>query len=532
MIKGGRKRFFAILLAAFVFPACNFRVERDPGFLADRLASDPTTLNPMLAAEMSAHTVTSAMFSSLLEYDNESLELKGLLASSWKISDDHLSYEFTIRKNVLWHDGAPLTADDVVFTFSAIRDKRVDAAVARSYFDSLVSVDKIGERDVIFRFSKPNFKMLAILGLVKILPRHVYGDLDSFNSNPANDAPVGSGPFCFESWKRGNYVKLRRFDRYFGTLPKISGIKYSIVPSDVTAFALLKKGALDKLNLSNFQWRLQSASVDFAENFMKTKYYPPNYSMIAWNMRRAFFDDVRVRTAMGMLVNRNEILAKIFFGNGEAVTGPFYRFGRNYDSSVKPLTFDPSEALRLIEDAGWVDRDGDGIREKNGVPFRFEILMASGDRTGRSIAVFLKEELARIGIEMSISALEWGSLVGRIIQRDFDAAHFAFALPLLEDPYSVWHSSQSDSGSNFMGLSDPEVDSLIEKAMDEFDDEKRSEIMKDIHRRIALQQPSTFLFTFPTLLSVSNRFGNVKNYKVGVDVSQWTVNPWKPLYEW
>ncbi|MBT3181077.1 MAG: hypothetical protein HN337_01055 [Deltaproteobacteria bacterium] len=534
-MRGLRYLIVMFLLASSMMvgmSSCDYTLARNPKVLVEKIAMDPTTLNPFMVREMSSHIITYYLFDSLLEYDDETLELEPGLAKRWEVSPDHLSYTFWIEEGATWHDGKPLTIDDVIFTFEAAQDKRVDAATIRNYFKDFVKVERVGENAARFFFSKPYFKAESVIGLVKILPKHIFKDLDTFNTNPANMNPVGSGPFKFVKWSRGERVELARNDNYFGKKPGVEGLAFRIIPNKVTAFQLLKKGAIDKAKISLTQTMYQTDDPAFKDKFTKHEFYPPNNTLLGWNSKRALFSDRRVRVAMSMLIDRKKILDKLFYGKGEVITGPFYRFGLNYDERIKPYPYDPEGAIKLLEEAGWVDIDGDGVREKDGVPFKFSVLFRSGEKFSRTVTSYLREELARVGIEMELMQMEWGAMIGRLINRDFDAISLGFSIPLVEDPYTSWHSSQLGKGINYFGFDNAHADELLEKARGEFDSKKRAAIYGEFQKILHYEQPCTYLYVLSDNMAIARRFKNVIDYKIGPNIEDWKVGPWPILKEW
>jgi peptide/nickel transport system substrate-binding protein len=512
--------------------SCDFKVERPPDVLVQILNADPAILNPIIAPELASLQVCDYLFDSLVSLDNTTYEPIPRLAKGWGISPDGLTFTFHLNEKAKWHDGEPLTASDVVFTFDAIRDKRVPAGMYRSYLADLQSVVAVDPYTVRFTFSKPYFKAFSFVSQIKIIPRHTFSDLGRFAGNDANRHPIGSGPYKFKSWVTGNRVEIERYDDYFGERPDIRGIVFKVIPDKAVAFNLLAKGAADTGEMTPIQWRFEAGDKDFKREFTMHKFYPPNFSFIGWNLRRPFFSDRRVRTAMAMLIDRDKILDKLMFGLGEPITGPFYLFGRNYDRSIKPYPFDPRAAARLLDEAGWVDHDGDGIRDKDGVPFRFTMLVKSGDNLGLGVGLMLKKALSDAGIAMEISEFEWATMVARLMRRDFDAAFFVYAMPLVEDPYNLWHSSGVEKGANLIGFADKDADKILEEARAEMDAGKRSEMFRELHGMIYKEQPGIFLYMLPTLDAISSRFQNVVDYKVAPDVLEWKVGPSELLWEW
>lgn len=299
-----RGLFFAVLGVFLLVSACGFRVPRDRDAIVVHLQSDPSNLNPILATDAAAFSVLHYVYESLLDRDNETLDLKPLLASAWQVSPDHLTYTFTIRDNVKWQDGVPFTADDVVYTFDRMRDPKVDAAQKRSYFADVVSVKKLDEKTVQFTYRRPYFKALEIIGGAPIIPKHIFDNGEDFNTHPAARNPVGTGPYRFKSWQTGALITLERNPDYWKEEPKISGIVFKIIPSSNVALELLKKGALDFAGLRAIQWEKQTESSSFTKRFDKYRYWLPNYSYIGWNSRKPFFEDRRVRIAMTMMLDR------------------------------------------------------------------------------------------------------------------------------------------------------------------------------------------------------------------------------------
>jgi peptide/nickel transport system substrate-binding protein len=508
------------------------RVERSPSVLVRHISADPTGLNPVTSTDAYASDVLQNIYESLLERDRKTLELKPLLATSWKVSPDHLTYTFVLREGVRWTDGKPFTADDVLYSFERIKDPKVDAAHLRNYFKDITKVEKIGERTVRFTYARPYFKALEICGGMPIFAKHLFDDGQDFNKHELNRAPIGTGPYLFKEWITGSRITLTRNEKYWGKKPRITGMVYKVIPNSTVAFQLLKKGSLDLAGIRAIQWERQTESERFNQMFEKYRYYMPNYSYIGWNMRRPYFNDRRVRLAMTMLVDRKAILEKLQFGQGEVVTGNLYRFGPMYDDSIKPWPYDPARAAKLLDEAGWVDSDGDGIRDRDGLEFKFTFLVPAGSRFAQSVGLILSEELLKIGVKMEIRQLEWAAMINLLQERDFDATSLAWSTALEDDPYQVWHSTQSKQGSNFVGFENKRADYLIEKARTEFDPKKRAVLYHEFQGILHEEQPYTFLFTTPSLVVVSRRFTDVHAYRIGLDPLEWGIGSWEAIKEW
>jgi len=486
------------------------------------LNADPTILNPILSGDYNAAFVSSFIFETLIEYDNETLLYKPLLAESWDVSGDHKQFTFHLRKGVHWQDGQPFTANDVVYSFNAIMDPKVDAAGSRVSLRDVEKVEAPDDNTVRFTYARPYFRALLVCGTMPIVPKHIFGAAVDFNKDPHNRMPVGTGPYIFKEWKTKQKVVLEKNPKYWGGEAGINSLVFRIIEDSAVAFQELKKGEIDFSEISPIKWERSTDTKVFEEKFNKVQYYLPSFSFIGWNMRRPFFGDKRVRHAMTMMINKKDILAKLLFGHGVIVEGDQYYFGDAYDKSIVSDPFDPEKAAQLLDEAGWTDHDGDGIRDKDGLPFKFDFYSTSSN-FATQLGSILREELLKVGVVVNLRPLEFNALIRAVSERDFDAVMMGWALPLDNDTYMVWHSSEGDKGSNFVGFANPEADKILDKVRVEFDRNRRNELFRALQKILHDEQPYTFLFNQATLLAYSKRFTNVKVYKTGVDIKEWKV---------
>ena len=492
-------------------------------WLIYHLSAEPATLNPITATDAYESRINSGnIYETLIERNNETLELEPLLAESWEISDDKLTYTFKLRKDVKWQDGVPFTSEDVVFSYRTIMDPKVDTPQLRSYYQEIRDVEALDEHTVKFTYARPYFLALEFCGGMPIVPKHIFEEGD-FNTNPAGRHPVGTGPYKFLKWTTGREIVIEKNPDYWGTKPKLNRIVFRIITDSSVSLQVLKREELDVSGLTPIQWARQTNSKSFKENFDKLSYFTPNYSYIGWNLKRPYFSDKRVRTALTHLVNRDLILEQILFDLGAVVTNPFYIESDEYDKSITPYSYDPKKAAALLEEAGWKDSDGDGIRDKDGVAFKFEFLIPAGSETGEKIATILKEELDKMGISMDIRKTEWAVFTTRLNERKFDAVTLAWSMGVESDPYQIWSSTQAEKGSNFVGFVNKEADQLIEAARQEFDRDKRIAMYRRFSEIVHEEQPYTFLFCRKSTVAVNKRFENVVVYPLGIDPLEWHV---------
>jgi len=523
--------------------------------------SDPEQLNPLTSNDAAASSLLQYIFQSLLDRDPRSLELRPLIAAARPvISQDRLTYTFTIRRDAHFQDGKPLTGADVLFSIKAIKHPLVNAPFLRVYFNSVIDARLLDDFTIQFKIKEPYFLNESVLGGIDVLPRHYYdpenllkevtvSDLggpvdrlpegakkfaDQFNRNYSRN-PMGSGPYRFGSWQTGREIELVRDRKYWGygkdgvDQPFVDRHRYRIINNMDAALVTLKSGALDEMSLTPIQHVRGSSSERFRRAFQKYEYFAPNYSYIGWNNDHRIFRDKSTRQAMTFFTNREQMIKSILFGLGEVVEGPIYFFRPEYDKSLPHYPFDPKKGLELLKQAGWSDTDGDGILDKvidgQKTPFRFEIKINSGNTTRKSVALVLQDELRKHGIDVSVREIDWTIFLGDVKARKFDAVILGWSMSVSEpDAYQVWHSSQAaNQGSNHISYKNARVDEILELYRREFDSNKRIELYREFQRILSDEQPYTFLFVGKSVIAAHRRIQGIEVFPAGVRPVSWWV---------
>jgi peptide/nickel transport system substrate-binding protein len=477
------------------------------GTIIRRIESECKTLNWVLYTTQYEDYVLRYLYDPLIEID-EKLEYQPVLAESFEVSDDHLRITIRLRKDLKWHDGVPITARDVKFTMDKIKDPAVPALNKEGYFDKLDRIEVPDDYTAIFVWKEPYAPSLYAITQLWPIPQHVYGEGD-FLTHPANRAPVGSGAFKFVEWKTSQYIKIARNDDYYRGAPYLDAVIFRVIEDDAVALNALRAGEVNEMRATQIQWEKQTNDREFLENFNKYHYYIPTYNYLGWNCRSLWFKDKRVRMAMTLLFDRESINAKIYSGFAKIVSGPFYINSWSYDRTVAPHPFDPTRAKKLLDEAGWVDSDRDGVREKDGIRFEFEILITTSN-VAQQFAQLLQEECQKAGVVVKIRQLEGATFFDRVDNGEFDACGLAWRLDLDPDIYDTFHSSMVPPvGLNHGFYSNASVDSLLEAGRVEFDQAKRAEIYHEIHRIIHDEQPYTFINTVPEKRPIARRIKGV-----------------------
>ncbi len=499
-------------------------------WLVYHISGEPKTLNPYTVEGTisTRQVVTNTIFERLFDYDLDygGVKLKPWLATGMDISDDGLTYTVYLRDDIHFSDGVAITADDVVFTYETIMDPKVDAADIRNYYSNIEHVKKIDERTIKFRFREIYWKTLETVGIFEVLPKHIYEYEDATEFNTRRSNPVGSGPYVFERWDVGSQIVLGRNENYWGPKPRVEKRVYKIITNEKAALASIKAGNIDFMEPTSQQYADMLEDKDFAENYRLMSFWEPSvpYFFIGWNQQRPFFKDKMVRRAMTHLVDREAIAEDLLRGEAETVTGPFYKYGKQYDSEIQPWSFDIEEAKRLLEQAGWVDSDGDGIRDREGVKFSFSFSYSTGSFIAEQLAKLLKDNAAMAGVEVTADPYEWSIFINKMNDRQFDAGMLGWGGTIESDPYQIFHSSQIEGrGNNFVSFNSAEADALIEQARVTLDAEERYELYHRFHAILHEEQPYTFLITRPTHVFLDRRFENVIEHTLGLDAMEWYV---------
>src|SRR5262245_24023922 len=524
-----------------------------------RYEGEPDTLNPLTSSSSVANYAmfginNSQIYELMMGYDTNNWSLTDpiLVEAAPEVSEDHLTYTFKAREGIKWHDGQPFTSEDILFSFKAAMCPLVDSAPIRSYLSELKDVQVDG-RTVRFILGKASvFNVNNLANTLGIIPKHVFdaeGLLDGFsykdiigpkgtteakikkfaeqfNSHPASRAPIGTGPYKFEKWDTGREIVLKRNDDYWRTKAYLDKIVIRVIQDYPAALTALKAGEIDlQPRLLPIQYAQQTSGAAFDQQFVKTKYSIPSYYYIGWNEDRPFFKDKRVRQAMTMLVDRQQMIQTIRFGLGSVATSHFNPASKQFDPNIKPWPYDPKRAVQLLDEAGWTDHDGDGIRDKDGVKFSFEFLGYHGNTILPQLMPILREEFRKVGIEMKERIIEFNVLSKNLKEHRFDVASLGWTADLTQDPYQIWHSSSTNKGSNYVNFKNAESDRLLEQARLEFDDEKRKQLYWKWQELIHEEQPYTFLFYTQEPAAYSRRFQNVKWLppRPAYDLNSWFV---------
>lgn len=402
--------------------------------------------------------------------------------------ENHPVITFYLRKGVKWHDGQEFTAEDVKFTYEKIMDERTNT-VRRPQFELVKKLKIINPYEIKVVYKRP-FSPSLESWTMGIIPKHLL-EKEDINITSFNRNPIGTGPFKFKEWASDEKITLVANTDYFEGRPNLDQISYRIIPEPPLLELEFQTEGIDLYGPQPHQYKRISEN----KKLDIYKRLGNGYSYIGWNNRLDLFKDVKVRKALTHVINREEIVKYLLYGLGVISTGPFPPQMWYANTQIEPLKYDPEKAKKLLKETGWVDRDKDGILDKDGKPFRFTLITNNGNELRKNVAILVQGQLKKIGIDVEIALYEWAVFIrDKINARDFDACVLGWGLSLDPDIYELWHSSQAEKGFNFIGYKNPDVDRLIEEGRTEYDREKRKEIYSKIHELINRDQPYTFLY--------------------------------------
>jgi peptide/nickel transport system substrate-binding protein len=277
-----------------------------------------------------------------------------------------------------------------------------------------------------------------------------------------------------------------------------------VVPDPAVGFQMLKQGEFDLyLQLQPQQWLRDLEAAGLKARLHRIKFFNPNYNFIAWNEERPYFADKRVRQALNYAIDTEGARKTFLFGLDRPTSCHFYLDSAACDHALSPRPFDPARAAQLLDEAGWRERDKDGVRVKGGVPFRFTFLINSDSTFLEKLAPYLQQELRKLGIAMEIEKADWAHFIQLVGDHRYDATSLRWAnTDVAQDPYEIWHSSQAKDGSNFISFRNPAADALIESARAALDDARRNELYRKLGRLLYDEAPYTFLYSRPSLDAV------------------------------
>jgi peptide/nickel transport system substrate-binding protein len=496
------------------------------GELIDAMTGEPSGLIFMVAGESASAAIASNIFNSLLKY-NADLDLEGELAESWVISKDNKTITFKLKPNLKWADGKPLTSKDVLFTWQLVTDEKTRSPYASDY--QLVTKTEAPNLSTFkVTYAEAYAPALDSWASLHILPKHLLIDQD-IHKTAFSRKPVGSHYYQLDQWNHGENIKLSRNANSVLGQANIDKLVTRIIPDNSAQFLELMADNIDSMALDPIKYsRIIPSRPALEKKLNLFKELGNSYTYLGFNLKHKPFDDLRVRKAINYAIDKQEIIDGVYLGLGINIASPYKPGTRWSNPKLEPYDYDPSKARALLKEAGFKDSDNDGILERDGKRFAFEIITNQNKEREKS-AVIIQRRLKEIGIDVKIRAIEWASFISRFINTgDFDVVILGWGLGLDPDQYNIWHSSQQAPGQfNFVGYSNPKVDRLLERGRTELDPEKRMKIYHAFAKALLEDSPIVYLSAGYGLTAMHKRVQGIANpvppAGVGYDSQKWYI---------
>jgi len=520
---------FGIATAAYANP---YDAKRDPkrygGTLIWGSFSDPIYLNYLVSTDSASVDNISLVYNRLFKY-NTKLEIVPDLAESHRWSADGMELTINLKKGVKWHDGVEFTSADVKFNIETHLNPDVNST-RKGNFTRVKEVQTPDKYTVKILMSEKDAALMSRLAEMYISPKHIWEkvDMKKIRESEHNRKPIGTGPFKFVEWKSAERVVYEANLDYFEGRPYLDRIIYKIVPSQAVLMVQLQTGEVDVA----FIPASEVARMRKVNRINVKMVDAPIVDVILWNYQdptdiqkpNALFSDPKVRKALDMAINKKAIVSEVLKGVGTPAVGLYVPALPWYNPNVKANPYNVAEARKLLAQAGW-KMGKDGILEKDGRKFQFQLLTNKGNINRERITVVVQRQLKPLGIKVEPRIIEWNTFVNKhVMPGKFDAYVGGFSTGLDPDQTLFWHTKEGvkagGNGFNRVSYSNPEVDRLLEQGRGETDVAKRKAIYNRIQEILANDIPWTFLYY------------QKRNWGINKRVTKFNVSPILEVHDW
>lgn len=525
-----RKEWMRILIAALLIMFTQVQIEAKDisrpaktfgGTLIWGTHTSPTIINPILTTQSVSMPLLEIIFNSLVRFNTKG-EIEPDLAQSWDVSADGLVYTFHLRKGVKFHDGVECTANDVKFTFDKIIDPQVNSPFQSQFqlVDSFKAIDKYTFQIVL---EKPSSSFIYRL-VREIVPKHLLENADLKNC-PFNFHPIGTGPFRFKAWTKDNRIILEYNPIYYEGRPYLDRIMVKTYPNSRDVWIALMRSEVDLVLF------IEKEDYDIVKDDSSFKAYAvpfDNYYALVYNLDDSVLADKRVIEAIAYGVDRKSLIERVASGHGLECSGPFYPTSLGYNPNVKPFAHNPEKALSLLDQAGWQDKDNDGILEKNAEELEIRVLVDARNEIYRKIIMVLRQQLQAIGIKIKVVLYDNDNLLTPEFLSNNQAQAWLKLFFAAIDPDQTredWSSREPKVTDKLWVFKNAEVDRLFESGEATQDKTERRKFYQTMHKLIYEDQPACFLY-FPFVFhAISSKFCNTDDFFT-VSMPHYTMKDW------
>jgi peptide/nickel transport system substrate-binding protein len=512
----------ASLLGYSSYSVTTVLVPAHGGVFREGVAGNPRFLNPLLCEANAVDEDLCALIYRGLTKINKQGRVVPDLAAEWTITDEKV-YTFRLRDDQYWHDGQRVTADDVLFTVGILRDPTVIGLPDLTLLWRTVSVEKLDDFTVRFTLSEPYTPFLDYTA-IGLLPRHIYAGVPAAElaANSLNTNPIGAGPMAADRVSAESIV-LKPHPFYGAATPYISALEFRFYPDHPSLLAAFIADEIDGVST------VLPGDMPLAEqrnDMQLLSTVQAAYMSIVFNLNNPntpFFQDKLVRQALYYALDRNALVEETLAGQGIVAHSPFLPENWAYLPNVRHYDYNRAQAEQLLDAAGWVDSNGDGLREKEGRPLQF-LLHTNDDSLQEALVAKVAEAWRQVGVRAVPTPVTFAGLVNDLlVPRTFDAALVTWETPGDPDPYPLWHSTQATGGgANYAGWKNEEADQIMEKARAITDEAARRELYWRFQEIFADELPALVLYYPVYTYGVSTRVQNVQIGSVNSPAERFT----------
>lgn len=533
------------------------------GSMVESTFADANILNPIISSDNASSDINTKLYLGLLTTDEFSGEIIGELAESWTVSDDGLTYTFTLRDDVFWTDGTPVTAHDIKWNYDAIASELVDTP-RKSNIELVEEFRVVDDYTLEIEFHTLDCTALANFTL-GMLPSHMYAeDFSDVMDSPFNTEPtVTNGPFTFKEWVHDDHVTLLRNDDYYLGAPNLDGWIYRVFADTSAELAAFLAGETDIFSVGPQYVSVIEGEIAKGAPIAMKKFFSDGYTYVGFNMGdpdspelgwidtnedgvwdkgeevnleqtpHPILNDVLVRKAIALSLDYTNIINKVVFGQGAPMVAnvlPAIEWA--YAADLEPYTLDTEAAAALLDEAGWVRADEESVRMKDGKPLELRILTNSGNEVRESIAAIMKDNLDTLGFDITLDILEWGTVIPNLLGQTFDMIIIGW-IGMGSDPEdSVFWAFRNDypgGGFNFVSYYNEDVDRWLDeaKSLPGCDTAERGALYRQIQAQIHEDAPYAFLVNplGNTIWNTRLQGVNPAPWSTYYNVEEWYVTP-------
>ncbi len=488
---------------------------------------DLDTMFPPTSNSVSSSDVYSNIYWYLMRSNPDFITVRPGLADSFRFSEDSLSIDYFIHPGITWHDGEPFTADDVVFAHDVCKAPEIGWS-AVSWLDHITSVEALNPLTVRFTFDEQYMYQIQDSNVCYPLPKHILGDVPyaEMAEHPIAREPVGNGPFRFVSWESGQEVVIEANPDFALGRPHLNRVTLRIIPDQTSLTTQIQNGDIDLWTRFGPAFYSQLSE---APGLTVHSYPGRSYSYVAWNRLDPLFEDKRVRQALTMAIDRQQIVDALVYGQATVGTQPLISTIWAHDPTIEPYPFDPERAKALLDEAGWTDSNGDGVRDKDGHELKFQMSTNSNNRMRVDIVTVIQQQLKGVGAEVTPNVLEFNTFIDQLLGKEYQTAVGGWNVGIKA---ALTPLLGRDELFNFVSADNERMHELMAQAELERDREKAKRLWSEMQRIAVDETYYTYLFQLNDLHAINERFENtdMNAYSWGFNLEEWFVPEGRQRY--